>query len=500
MQEQLKVLIVEDTASDVDLLIYALDRSGLEYTSVIVEKKQDFEDAIRNFHPDLILSDHSLPDFNSLEALEICKKLKYHCAFILVTGTVSEEFAAQCIKEGADDYLLKDNLKRLPSAIENALRKKRAEYEKQVNIDKLAQSEHNYRRLFNHNPMPMWIIDRVTSRFLHVNRAAIKHYGYSREEFLSMQETDLYADLEAEIITTDPDGTTGNLQDGRVYKHQKKDGMEIFVEIKANDIATLGIQGRLILANDITEIVNINHKLEQQNKMLLKLNEELDRFVYSASHELRSPLTSMLGLIPVIKDEENREDQHYLLDVLKTRVERLDMVIKDILNYSRNARVDVSDENIDFDGLIRDCFSNLYYLPHLEHIDIDIQINDDTDFYSDKERVSLLLSNLISNAVKYQKDHVENKPFIRIKVEQKENEAEIIISDNGKGIPEKSIDKIFNMFYRATSENEGNGLGLYIVKETVNKLGGNISVKSELHKGTQFMMVLPNRPTTKTQT
>ncbi|HEX8040594.1 MAG TPA: PAS domain-containing protein, partial [Chryseosolibacter sp.] len=134
MDRKFKILLLEDSPEDVDLIERELKRGGIDFTSVVVRKKDEYERALYTFNPDVILSDHSLPQFNSIEAMEIWKKFQKErnatIPFILVTGSVSEEFAVQSIKAGAVDYILKDRLKRLPSSILGAVEKAEIENER----------------------------------------------------------------------------------------------------------------------------------------------------------------------------------------------------------------------------------------------------------------------------------------------------------------------------------------------------------------------------------
>lgn len=130
MNKQLKILHIEDNPSDAGLIARQLKQSGIDFTIKVVETKNDYSTALKNYNPDIILSDHSLPQFDSIEALSIYNKNNFEIPFILITGSVSEEFAIRCIKEGADDYILKNNLIRLPSAIKQALKARRMEADK----------------------------------------------------------------------------------------------------------------------------------------------------------------------------------------------------------------------------------------------------------------------------------------------------------------------------------------------------------------------------------
>ncbi|WKN31768.1 PAS domain S-box protein [Porifericola rhodea] len=242
---------------------------------------------------------------------------------------------------------------------------------------------------------------------------------------------------------------------------------------------------------DITERKESERILQEKNKALLKTNEELDRFVYSASHDLRAPLASTLGLINISRFTPERDELLKYLDMMEKSLNKMDKIIQDITDYSRNARLEIECEEIHFESMIADVLQRLKYLEHIDNVNISTSIEGADKFYTDKIRLYVILINLISNAIKYHK-YEESNPYINIKVSITEEKAHILVEDNGIGIEEKHLDKIFGMFFQAARESTGSGLGLFIVKETINKLNGSIDVKSKLKEGSSFEVVLPN--------
>lgn len=237
----------------------------------------------------------------------------------------------------------------------------------------------------------------------------------------------------------------------------------------------------------------IFNKREIENQELKTANYELDRFVYSTSHDLRAPLNSMLGLIEIASDDTDEEQTREHLKMLKGSAKKLDGFICDILDYSRNARMEVNIEEINFSSLLADVTENLKFIGDNNRIvEFIIAITGDTSFYSDKKRIITILGNLISNAVRYQNSQVPN-PFVRITIEITPSECQITIEDNGIGISEEVHSRIFEMFYRVSQDSVGSGLGLYIVKEAVHKLNGEIKVQSEIGVGTTFLIKIPNK-------
>jgi signal transduction histidine kinase len=376
MEKVLRILLLEDIVEEAGLIERVLKKAKLPFVSMRVDGADEFTRALESFMPDVVLSDHALPAFNSIEALKLCRGKGLMIPFILVTGTVSEEFAVNCLKQGVDDYILKNNLSRLPAAILNALN----------------QREMESRRL-------------VT-------------------------------------------------------------------ELKLRDQ---------------------NEELIKTNDLLRKINMELDNFVYSVSHNLRAPLMSVLGLVTIarMEDEQTEKPTGKLFNMIEHSIHRLDDTLKEILDYSRNARTETSVNEINMEALFNDTLERLRYLKGFDRIEKQILIAGDTPVYSDTYRLSIIFQNLISNSIKYQ-DVEKPKSFIRIEADVTPNDIRIQFSDNGMGIREEYISRIFSMFFRATERSEGAGLGLYIVKESVQKLGGEITLDSTFNEGTIFSIRLPN--------
>ena len=223
------------------------------------------------------------------------------------------------------------------------------------------------------------------------------------------------------------------------------------------------------------------------------INAELDSFAYNVSHSLRAPLRSVLGLIYLVKHEEKQVTGKIteFINMMEYNIEKLDATLKNILDHSRNVRISNSCNRIDLVKLIKDCYDDLKYMDGAELIQRDIHVNNDCDFYSDKERLTVLINNLLSNSIKY-KD--KSKCNFRIDIDAfitKEN-AVITLRDNGIGIEKEIIPKVFDMFFRGTQLSDGSGLGLYVAKGVVDKLSGKIDIKSTLSEGTTITVIIPN--------
>jgi signal transduction histidine kinase len=246
----------------------------------------------------------------------------------------------------------------------------------------------------------------------------------------------------------------------------------------------------VVSGTDISELKNIQIDLESKNDELKKINSELDKFVYSVSHDLRSPLLSIKGILNLIfKTTSLDEKTQQYLKLAETSVLRLDGTIKEILNYSRNARFEIEYDTFNLIEIIQSVTDDLRFSEE-SHVAFLFDMPQELMMKSDKMRLEVILKNLIGNAVKYSRKDI-NDAFVKIMVCKQGNELVLKIEDNGEGIAQENLGKIFDMFYRATSSSVGTGLGLYICKEMVQKLNGKLFVESVLKKGSIFTLILP---------
>ena len=245
---------------------------------------------------------------------------------------------------------------------------------------------------------------------------------------------------------------------------------------------------RLILEYS-ADLYNSRREIKLKNAELFKTNQELNRFIYSASHDLRSPLLSILGIVQLAKHEGQGDNKY--MDLIENSVYKLDNFVRNIIDYYQNSRSEAIIEVIDFKLLIEEIISLIKSNTANEHFEI--QINQDVPFYGDPFRTRMVLSNIISNAWKY-KDPSRNQHNVKITVSVDKETCTVSISDNGIGISPDHLQDIFKMFYRAQKINkqQGSGLGLFIVKEIVDNLGGSINVQSQPSEGTVFDVTLPN--------
>lgn len=257
--------------------------------------------------------------------------------------------------------------------------------------------------------------------------------------------------------------------------------------VKSDNCKVIKLHGTV---QNVTRQFLEEEKLRIQNEELQKLNHELDKFVYSVTHDLRAPLLSIKGIAEITEAETTEELTSTHMQMIRASVNRLDTFIADILDYSRNARLDLKCQPVNFKIVLEEIIQDLAHLN--SGVNVSIHVDQPEEFYTDLSRIKVVLSNIISNALNYYNPAVE-KPFLKINVHCDHETAVITAEDNGLGISNESQEKIFNMFYRASEKSQGSGLGLYLVKETLNKMQGTIHVKSEISKGSEFIIEIPNR-------
>jgi ligand-binding sensor domain-containing protein/signal transduction histidine kinase len=231
----------------------------------------------------------------------------------------------------------------------------------------------------------------------------------------------------------------------------------------------------------------LNETIHQLNKTI----KELDAFVYSASHDLIAPMKSVTGLIELARRQNQNPDIGVYIDHMERSVKKLEDVVLNMMQYSQNSNLEVTYEEVNVYDSIQESISDLKFYPGMDAINFVINFNKDANVKTDRKRLKIILNNLIGNAIKYRDDRKESN-IGRITFENGKTIWKLEVQDNGIGIDKHYLSRVFEMFFRATDRSQGSGLGLYIVKETVEKLYGEIYVDSEKGKWTKFTVAIPH--------
>jgi len=324
-KREYKILVIEDNPGDFALVEDFLFEHIIAPELFQATSYRTAKDTLAVNKFDVVLLDLSLPDKTGESLIKEIVEAGNNAPIIVLTGYSDFSFGVKSLSMGVSDYLLKDELSSTAlykSIIYSIERKK--------NITDLEQSEKRYSDLFNLSPLPMWVVDLKTLKFLNVNNATINHYGFSREEFLSMDLRDIRP---AEEIPN----MEKALADGRFHPdeplrreliHRKKNGELMNVEIQIAPVQYKGSKANVVIVNDITERFKYIKAIEEQNKKLRDIS-------WIQSHIVRAPLSRILGLVPLIVNLcENVEDRDMMLQYLLVSANELDEVITNITNKS----------------------------------------------------------------------------------------------------------------------------------------------------------------------
>ncbi|MGH7507442.1 MAG: sensor histidine kinase [Longimicrobiales bacterium] len=389
-----------------------------------------------------------------------------------------------------------DNLRLFRATLEESALRRVAE-------QRLRQTLPGFRMLFAANPLPMWVYDPVTLRFLEVNDAAVGRYGYTRDEFLSMTLEDIRDRADVPALHEDLRRAREALQDAGIWRHRLKDGSEIEVHIRSHTLERDGRSTVLVVGEDVTERLRAERALQELNAELEErvasrtaelatANRELEAFSYSVSHDLRAPLRSIDGFSQALVEDlgdaiEPAAREH--LRRIRAGAQRMAELIDDLLRLSRINRYELAHEAVDLTGLARAVAAELRQ--HEPDRDVTIRIADHLAVEGDRRLLRLMLENLIGNAWKF----TRRKSGARIDVgaELHDDAFMYFVRDNGAGFDMRYADKLFGVFQRLhpLTEFEGTGIGLAIVQRIVIRHGGAIAAFGEIGKGATFHFELP---------
>jgi two-component system sensor histidine kinase/response regulator len=246
-----------------------------------------------------------------------------------------------------------------------------------------------------------------------------------------------------------------------------------------------------IAIKNAAEIYFTRKELKDKNERLLKIQSEMNQFVYSLSHELRGPLMSISSVSKLAKLESKAPSVIEYFDMIDSSTDKLDDYIFKMMDFYRATKIENKILEVSFNEIVSEQLGIYGNKWNLQDVDVIVNINQSAPFFTDDSKLKVILNHLFSNAYNYQKENNPNKA-IWVSVESDENSAIIVFEDNGIGIEQAFLGDVFNLFQRATQKSTGSGLGLYMVKESVTQLGGKIAIDSIVNEGTKITIRLPS--------
>lgn len=449
---QIRILFIEDLPFDAELAELNIRKGGIDFISMRVESKNQFINALKDFGPDIVISDYILPQFNGMEALIITREHDISLPFIILTGNQNEEIAIECIKSGATDYVMKEHLVKLSFSVKDALRHRDVMRKKIRAEASLLESESRYRSMFENNFAVMLIADPRNGVIIDVNPAAEEYYGYNREVFIGMNISEISSADEKNFDLQLIPGLTGNRRHV-VSQHVLENGAERDVEIFCSPVNYMGNELVHCIIQDITE------RNVAVNALQASLDEkkELIREIYHRTKNNMQVIISMLSLQTVFSDDEKLGK---VLKDMESRIRAMSLV-HDKLYKSKNL------SKLELKGYLIELADNIVSGYHRTYEDIEI-VNEMVNIevlIDTAVPCGLVVNELISNAVRYAyPDKKNGKIFLNLSID-KSNVIELVVADNGAG---KGMD--FNL------ENF-TSMGLQIVKNIVEyQLKGEFTV------------------------
>lgn len=345
-------------------------------------------------------------------------------------------------------------------------------------IENLSSFKANFRKDFDIHTVsnPRDALAFLDDNLVHIVLSDQRMPDFSGVEFFELLLLK-YPDPVRILVTgyADIDAIIAAINNGDVFKYIKKpwDRKEILIEIQnAYEYYKAKLDGKITLRK-------LNNK-----------KQELEKFIYSASHDLRAPLVSILGLLKIMKEEENTERRESYFNMIEESVKDMDYYIQNMINFYQNQTAPVTRDRIDFTVLCNNLLQNVEQINSQKQVVIDLQVNQEFAFFSDEKRILSVLSNLMSNAIMYSDDKKDIKTA-KLKIDVTKDEVLISIVDNGIGM--QNTKKLFDLFIENSKKRGfGAGLGLYVSKEAVTKVKGSINIESILEVGTTVKIKIPN--------
>ena len=496
MTNALKALIVEDSEDDVHALVRELRRGGYLVTFERVANAEQMTKALAQQKFDIVFADYSLPQFDASHALELLKQSAHDVPFIIVSETVSDDVAAVAMEAGAHDYLTKSNLKRRLPAVRRELQVAQRREAHRKTDEALRVSDAQYQILFDSNQQPMWVYEAKTFRFLAVNEAAIRNYGYSRSEFMSMTIRSIRTPEAALFRETAVDAE--GFSNAGVWKHRKKDGSLIDVEVTSHGIIFGGKTAQLVLALDVTEKLKARHALQEKADELASMTQQLwhasklviiGELAASVAHELNNPLATVSLRAEMLMGQlAHDEPKQHSLRTIISEVERLANLVTNLLQFSRRNYRQIS--TIDVREELKRALDLISFYLRNRKIEVIREFGESlAPIHADRQQLRQVFLNLITNAG----DAMPEGGVLTVRVHDQSDTSRVVIefADTGQGISAVDLKKVWEPFFTSKAEGKGTGLGLSICSRIVEEHGGTISLESEVGKGTIVSLALP---------
>jgi PAS domain S-box-containing protein len=482
---------MEDDSALAELLKRSMERRG--YTIDTATNGEEGLAKAASMSYDILLVDYLMPKMGGIEVIRSLSEKRIPVPVIMITGEGNVEVAVEVLKLGAADFIAKDTqmryLELLPAVIEKVIANQQLVREREEIYEALGESEDRYRRLFESNPQPMWVYDLETLRFLAVNDAAVKHYGFSPDEFLTMTIQDIRPPEDAPRKLENDFPVTAGPDRAAIRRLRKKDGTVIDVEIVSHALNFGGRRSEVVLANDMTERI----KMEEERLRTQKL-ESLGILAGGLAHDFNNLLTSILGNISLAQLDTQEGGPAYkrLEEAEKASLRARDLT-QQLLTFSQGGQP--VKKTVLLGDLVRESagFAQRGSRSRCEFI-IPADLR---PVEADEGQISQVINNLVINAIQAMPEGgTVTLTCGNVTIGQAGalplapgDYVRISVSDRGIGIAKEYFEKIYDPYF--TTKQKGSGLGLATSYSIMKRHDGHIAVESDLGKGATFHVYIP---------
>lgn len=504
MIPKVKILFAEDILVHHRMAVETLKHEGIQFDSTWVDKREDFINALRSDPPDIVITDYSMPDFNGMDALKLTLEFDDTIPVIILTGSISEEVAVECMHSGAANYVLKENLIRLPFAVKSAVQRKLAILEKNRAIQALTESESKLHTVTNAAGDAIIMIDNegIVSFW---NPAAEKIFGFPAAEAIGNHLHTMIAPVEFQrsydenFARFQRDGSGNAIGKTLELEAIRKDGRRINISLNLSAVQMGGKWHAVGIASDITDRIKAAEELLAAKRRAEQSDHLKTVFINNISHEVRTPLNGVLGFAElIIQPDLTPDEKQEFINLLKSSTSRLVNTMTCYMDISMLVSGNMQVNNHPFrpQAVIENLYAKFLPSARIKDLRFFTDIPPGGEHYSiisDSDLHTKLLAHLVDNAMKF-----THQGEIRLGFSVADDKVVYLVSDTGIGISEELMPVIFDHFIQEEVSNsrnyEGSGLGLTIVRGLVSLLNGKIDIISEKGTGTTIRVELPGKP------
>lgn len=495
--EKWRVLLLDSTPEDRPEIQKSLTAGHGAIEFHAVESRTAYESSLENFHPDVILSEYELSDFNALDALSHLHRLKMDIPFLLVTGAHSEEVAVDCMKQGAEDYILKSSLRRLPSAVAKAMERRKTRKQMESVETTLRKQEKQYRLIAEHTRDLIQLLD-AEGQFTFASPSFQKTLGYAPVSLIGRKVFDLLPpEDQATARKAFQDAIDQRSAQTVQYRCLHKDGAALLFEsVVSWAFNEKGVPNHAVV---VSRHIDDRKRLEDQIRQVQKM-EAVGRLAGGVAHDFNNLLTAITGYSELlIRSMDTQDPRRADVEEIKETAARAATLTQQLLIFSRRqiTRPTVLDLNQVVSALEK-------MLHRLIGEDIELRTRlaaPAPHVLADVSQIEQIILNLTLNS----RDAMPHGGKLTIQVAARNMEpaearehhltpgryAVLSVTDTGVGMNEETLGHLFEPFFTTKERHRGSGLGLSTVYGIVQQAGGQVRVESEVGRGTTFWIYLP---------